>query len=149
MRTTDRGTRTWTRWAAIAAAAGGGCWIVKQAVIGATVPSTGGPPPESLAIAVFYLLGAVLMAAGASGLVARLTVGWPMALRVLAAVVLAPMIFWGVFTLVDMVVDAIAGPDAGWWWPGEGAILLTGLLFASAGAAALASARRQLVSTGA
>ena len=144
MRVTDARTRDWMRGAAVAAVAGGGCWVVKQGVIAATVPAGGGPPPESLLIAVFYLLGAALMAISGSGVVARLTVGWALPLRIAIAVVLAPMIFWGVFTLVDMVVDAIAGPDAGWWWPGEGAILLTGLLFATAGATALAAGRRTL-----
>ena len=148
MRSVDRSTQTWMRFAAIAAVAGGGCWLVKQGVIAASVPATGGPPPESLPIAVFYLLGAALMAISGSGVVARLTVGWGTGLRIVAAVVLGPMIFWGVFTLVDMVVDTIAGPDAGWWWPGEGAILLTGLLFATAGATVLVSPRRALAPTG-
>jgi hypothetical protein len=39
------------------------------------------------------------------------------------------------------VFDGIAGPDAGWWWPGEGAVLLTGALYASAGAVALTHLR--------
>jgi hypothetical protein len=137
MRTTMKTTRSWTAPAAMAAVAGGSCWVAKQGVIAMAMPATGGPPAESLPIAVFYLLGAVLMVLGAGGVVARLTVGRGTALRIVAAVVLAPMIFWGIFTLVDMVVDAVAGPYAGWWWPGEGAILLTGLLFASAGAVAL------------
>ena len=145
---TDETTRTWTRAAAAAALAGGGCGLAKQGVIAAAVPATGGPPPESLAIAVLYLLGAVLMAVGASGVVARLTVGRNTVLRIAAAVVLSPMIFWGIFTGVDMAVDAIAGSDAAWWWPGEGAILLTGLLFATAGATVLLSASRRLVTTG-
>lgn len=143
MRTTDEKTRTWTRAAAVAAVAGGCCWVAKQGVIALTMPATGGPPPESLPIAVFYLLGAALMAISGSGVVAWLTVGWGTGLRIAAAVVLSPMIFWVIFTVVDVVVDAIAGPDAGWWWPGEGAILLTGLLFAIAGLAALR--RRQPV----
>jgi hypothetical protein len=88
------------------------------------------------------------MAVSGSGIVARLTVGWATALRALAAVVLSPMLFFGIATLVDMLVDAIAGPDAGWWWPGEGGILLTGLLYAAAGGVALLSARRRLVTTG-
>jgi hypothetical protein len=136
-------TESWTRLAATAAVTGGLCWVAKQGVIAATVPASGGPPPESVPIAVLYLLGAALMAIGASGLVARVTVGWMTVLRVVVAVVVSPMIFWGVFTIIDMLVDSIAGPEAGWWWPGEGAILITGLLFASAGAVALL--RRQTV----
>ncbi len=137
MKPIDRTTDTWTKLAAIAAVVGGGSWLVKQVVIAATVPASGGPPPESVLIAVFYLAGPVFMVLGASGLVARLTVGWMAALRVVAAVVVSPVIFWGIFTLADVVIDAIAGPDAGWWWPGEGAIAVTGLLFAATGGAAL------------
>ena len=144
MGTIDRTTRTWMKAAAVAAVAGGVLWLGKQVVIAASVPATGGPPPESTPIAVLYLSGAALMVVGASGVVARLTVGWMAALRVVLAVVVSPMIFWGVFTLTDMVCDAIAGPDAGWWWPGEGAILITALLFAAAGTTALLAGRRQL-----
>ena len=144
MGTIDRTTRTWMKVAAVAAVAGGVMWLGKQAVIAASLPASGGPPPESLPIAVLYLSGAVLMVIGASGVVARLTVGWMAALRVVAAVVLSPIIFWGVFTLADMACDAIAGPDAGWWWPGEGAILITGLIFAAAGTTALIAGRREM-----
>ena len=144
MRAMDRTTGTWITAAAAAAVTGGLCWVAKQGVIVATVPSTGGPPPESLLIAVFYLAGAALMAVSASGLVAYVTVGRPMVLRV-AATLVSPLIFWGIYTLVDMIVDAVAGPDAGWWWPGEGAILLTGLLFAAAGAVALVRRRTAAV----
>ena len=145
MRAMDRTTGTWITAAAAAAVTGGLCWVAKQGVIAATVPSTGGPPPESLPIGVLYLVGAALMAVSGSGLVALVTVGRPMVLRVAAALVVSPLIFWGIFTLIDMVVDAVAGPDAGWWWPGEGAILLTGLLFAAAGAVALVRRRTAAV----
>lgn len=144
MGTIDRTTQTWTKVAAVAAVAGGVMWLGKQVVIAASVPATGGPPPESLLIAVFYLSGAALMVIGASGVVARVTVGWMTLLRVVAAVVLSPLLFWGLYTLVDMACDAIAGPDSGWWWPGEGAILITGLLFAAAGTTALLARRREL-----
>ena len=145
MRAIDRTTGTWITAAAATAVTGGLCWVAKQGVIAATVPPTGGPPPESLPIAVLYLMGAALLAGSGSGLVALVTVGRPTLLRVAAALVLSPLIFWGIFTLVDMVVDAVAGPHAGWWWPGEGAILLTGLLFASAGAVALVRRRTSAV----
>ena len=148
MRTIDRTTETWMTVAGVAAAAGGLCWVAKQGVIAATVPASGGPPPESLPIGVLYLLGVALMVVGASGLVARVTVGWLTALRIVVAVVVSPMIFFGVSTLIDTIVDTIAGPDAGWWWPGEGAILLTGLLFATAGAVALRSGARRVPDEG-
>jgi hypothetical protein len=144
MRTIDRTTESWIRAAAAAAVAGGSCWVAKQGVIAATVPASGGPPPESVPIAVLYLLGVALMIVGGSGLVARLGVDLPIVLRVAAAVVLSPMIFLAVSTVTDMLVDAVAGPDAGWWWTGEGAVLLTGLLFAAAGAAALRRRRTSL-----
>lgn len=104
----------------------------------------GGPPPASLPIAVLYLSGAALMAIGASGVVARLTVGWMVVLRVVVAVVVSPLIFWAVFTLADMICDAIAGPDAGWWWPGDGAILITALIFAAAGTTVLIAGHREM-----
>jgi hypothetical protein len=141
MNATDRTTRTWITAASAAAVTGGLCWVAKQGVIAASLPASGGPPPESLWIAVPYLLGAALMALSGSGLVALVTAGWLPVLRVAAAVVVSPMIFWVTFTLVDMVVDTVAGPEAAWWWPGEGAILLTGLIFAAAGAVALARRR--------
>ena len=145
MTTIDRTTDIWTKVAATAAVAGGGCWMAKQGVIAATMPPGGGPPAESIPIAVLYLSGVVLMAAGASGLVARLTAGRPMVLRGAAAVVVSPVVFWGLYTLIDMIVDGIAGQDAGWWWPGEGAVLITGVLFAAAGAAALSRGVRSSV----
>ena len=144
MRTIDRTTETWLTVAGTAAVAGGLCWVAKQGVIAATVPASGGPPPESLPIGVFYLLGVGLMVVGASGVVARGTVGWMTALRIVVAVVVSPMIFLGISTLIDMIVDALAGANAGWWWTGEAAILLTGLLFATAGVAVLAASRRQV-----
>ena len=145
MRAIDRTTRTWITAASAAAVTGGLCWVAKQGVIAATVPSTGGPPPESLPIGTLYLVGAALMAVSGSGLVAFVTVGRPMVLRVAAALVVSPLLFWGIYSLADMLVDAVAGPDAGWWWPGEGAILLTGLLFAAAGAVALVRRRTAAV----
>jgi len=145
MRTIDRTTGIWIRAAAASAVAGGLCWVAKQGVIAATVPASGGPPPESVPIAVLYLLGVVLMIGGGSGLVARVAVDLPIALRVAMAVVLSPMIFLAVSTLTDTLVDAVAGPDAGWWWTGEGAVLLTGLLYATAGAVALRRKHAPLV----
>ncbi|HLM05041.1 MAG TPA: hypothetical protein VK402_07655 [Blastococcus sp.] len=141
MRTSERTTSTWTRLAASAALAGGVAWLLKQVAIAATLRPDG-QPSEGLLIGVLYLLGAALLVVGASGVVARLTPAWPIAVRVGLAVVLAPAIFWGVFTGADALVDALAGPDAGWWWPSEGAIVVTALLFAAAGATALVSARR-------
>jgi hypothetical protein len=143
VRTIDRTTQTWTTVAAVAAVAGGATWLGKQAVIAAGVPATGGPPPESLLIGALYLSGAALLVVGASGIVARLTVGWMTVLRIGTALVVSPMIFWGIFTLVDMIIDTLAGADAGWWWPGEGAIAVTALLFAAAGTTALLARRRE------
>ena len=121
MRPTDGRRDTWTRVAAIAAVAGGGCWLVKQGVIAATVPATGGPPPESVPIAVFYLAGAALMADRWQ------RPGGPRDGRVdgraagpVAAVVLSPCSSSGIYTPWTRSSTRSPGPDAGWWWPGEG-----------------------------
>ena len=125
----------------MAALAGCGSWLVKQGLIAATLRPDGAPS-ENLAIAVFFLLGAVLLVVSASGLVARLTAGWHIGVLVGLAVVLSPMIFWAIFTGADAIVDTLAGPDAGWSWPSEGAIVVTAVIFGTAGAAVIAAGRR-------
>jgi hypothetical protein len=58
------------------------------------------------------------------------------------AVVSAPVIFFGVQTAMDAVVDALAGESAHWWWESEGGIVLTGLVFLGIGAVLLTGRRR-------
>jgi hypothetical protein len=142
MRTIDRMTDPWTRLAAVAAVAGGAVWLAKQVAIGLTVLVTDDGTPESLPIAVLYLAGAALLAVAASGPVARMTASWSTALRVPVAVAVSPMIFWGSFTLVDALCDAVAGPNGNWWVRSEGAIVLTALIFLALGAHALVRQRR-------
>lgn len=138
---TDGTTPTWTRTAATAAVAGGVVWLGKQGAIAATLEPDGSPS-ENLVIATLYLLGAALLVVGASGVVGLVTRSWLPALRIAAAVVLSPMIFWGVFTLADAVVDTVAGAGAHWWWASEGAIVVTAVLFGAVGGTVLAAGRR-------
>jgi hypothetical protein len=131
----------WTRVAAGFALAGGLAWLAKQvAIAGAIGPD--GAPPESGVIGTFYLLGVGLMLVGATGVGAWLLRGRPPLLWVPVAILLAPVVFFGVQAAADALVDALAGPDAHWWWTGEGGIVLTGLVFAGAGALVLTRSRR-------
>jgi hypothetical protein len=138
---TDQGSAMrWTRIAALCAVAGGAFWLVKQVAIAAL--ATGGEPPESVVIAACYLAGLVLMVVGASGLAARLLAGARALVWVPVAVVSAPVLFFGVQTAVDGLVDALAGPGAHWWWESEGGIVLTAVVFLVLGAVLLADGRR-------
>ena len=55
------------------------------------------------------------------------------ALWIPAAVLTAPVVFFGVQAGADALVDALAGPDAHWWWPSEGGVVLTALVFLAIG----------------
>jgi hypothetical protein len=126
--------------AGICAVAGGSLWLVKQVVI--AVSATGAAPPENAAIAASYLAGLALMLVGAGGPAARVLRDSRAAVWVPAAVVSAPVIFFGVQAAADGLVDALAGPGAHWWWEGEGGIVLTALVFLALGAVLLAGRRR-------
>jgi hypothetical protein len=130
----------WTRLAGICAVTGGALWLVKQLVI--AVSTSGAAPPENAAIAASYLAGLALMVVGASGPAAHLLRDAHPGIRVPVAVVSAPVIFFGLQTVADGLVDALAGPGAHWWWEGEGGIVLTALVFLALGAALLARGRR-------
>ncbi len=114
--------------------------MAKQAAIAASV-GPDGAPPENTGIGVLYLLGVALMLVGATGVGAGLLRGRPPVVWVPVAIVLAPVVFFGVQTATDAIVDALAGADAHWWWAGEGGIVLTALVFAGAGAVVLARSR--------
>ncbi len=113
------------------------------AAVAATVAATGESPPESALIGVLYLTGIPLMIVGASGVAARLLGGTAPIVWIPVAALSAPVIFFGVQAALDAIVDALAGPDAHWWWTGEGGIVLTALVFLLAGAMALRAERRR------
>ncbi len=132
--------RSWATAAGICAVAGGALWLLKQVAV-ALLASGDGPPPEHAVIATFYLLGIPLMIVGASGIAARLLGTASPIVWIPVAVLSAPAIFFGVQAVLDAVVDAVAGPDAHWWWPSEGGIVLTALVFLGIGAALLRGRR--------
>jgi hypothetical protein len=138
--TTDGMPRTWTRVGAACAAAGGAAWLVKQAVIAAS--ARGGEEPQNAAIAVFFFAGLALMLVGATGPAAWLLRRQAPGVWIPAAVVSAPLLFFGVQAGTDVAVDALAGPSAAWWWRSEGGVVLTALVFVGIGAALLGAARR-------
>ena len=133
-------TRTWTTVAGVCALAGGAAWVVKQGVI--ALSATGSEPPENAVIGTFYILGLALMIIGASGIAVRLLRRTAPVVWMPVAVLSAPVVFFGVETAVDAAVDALAGPDAHWWWASEGGIVLTALVFLGIGATLLAGRRR-------
>ncbi len=145
MKDIGRIARSWTTVAAISATAGAALWLAKQGAVAATVAATGAPP-ESALIGVLYLTGIPLMIVGASGVAAQLLGGAAPIVWIPIAALSAPAIFFGVQAALDAIVDALAGPDAHWWWASEGGIVLTALLFLVAGAMALRAERRRRTS---
>jgi len=139
LRQTTQTTRTWTTVAGACALTGGALWLIKQAVI--AVSADGAEPPENAFIGTIYLLAIPFMVVGASGVAVRL-LGRSSPLVRGTAAALAPLIFLGVQTAADALVDALAGADAHWWWPSEGGIVLTALVFLGIGASLLAGRRR-------
>jgi hypothetical protein len=139
--------KTWTTWRAVAtgcAVAGGTAWLAKQGAIAASV-GPDGAPPENPVIGVLYLLGVASMLVGATGVGLSLLRGRPALLRAGAAVVGAPLVFFGVQAGADALVDGLVGDGAHWWWSDEGGIVLTALVFLVGGATAW---RRSRVSPG-
>jgi hypothetical protein len=139
---TDQGRANtpWTKVAAVCAVAGGSMWLAKQAAIAAY--ATGGPPPENAVIATCYLAGLALMLVGASGPAARLLAGTRPFVWVPAALLSAPVLFFGVQLAADGVIDAAAGPEAHWWWESEGGILITAVVFLVIGGTLLRNGNR-------
>ena len=111
---------------ALAAIAGGAAWLAKITVIVAT----GGEVTSTGAAAVFYLLGAVLMAIGAATITLRLARG--SRLLQVVAVVAAPLLFFASFTLLDSIVATIDD---------EAGIALTGAVWLAVGLWAVRDSR--------
>jgi hypothetical protein len=132
--------RTWRTVAGWCALAGGTAWLLKQGAIALT--AQGAEPPENGIIAGFYVAGLGLMLVGASGVAALLLRRSAPVIWMAVAVVSAPVIFFGVQTAMDAVVDALAGESAHWWWESEGGIVLTGLVFLGIGTVLLTGRRR-------
>lgn len=116
-------TRTgWAHIGGIAAALGGLGWLAKIAVIVAT----DGRVDSEGAAAVFFVLGAALMALGSTAigvLVARRRARWVLAL----AVVASPILFVVSFAVLDGITKPLVSDRGPAYWEDEAGILVTGL----------------------
>lgn len=124
---------------AVIAAAGGAAWLAKMAVITASDGATGGT--SEAAAAVLYLLGVLLLAAGASAVTLRLARGRGRAATAVA-VLASPVVFWASFMLLEAVAKAVVGDTGPSWLKDEAGILLTGAVWLSVGAAAVRAGGR-------
>ena len=115
------------------AAAGGAAWLLKFAVIVAT----DGRVDDTGAAAVFFVLGAVLMAVGAATLTLRAARGRGTAI---AAALLAPLLWAASFMVLDPLAQGAVGDAGPSWLQDESAIALTGAVWLAVG---LVSRRRR------
>lgn len=114
------------------AAAGGAAWLLKFAVIVAT----DGRVDDTGAAAVFFVLGAGLMAAGAATLTLRAARGRGTAI---VAALLAPVLWAISFMVLDPLAQGAVGDAGPSWLQDESAIALTGAVWLVTG---LVCARR-------
>lgn len=117
---------------ALLAAAGGAAWLAKMTVILAT----DGRVDSEGAAAVFFVLGAVLLAAGASVVTLRLARGRGRA-AVTVAILASPLLFFASFMVLESIAKAVVGDAGPAWLSDEAGILLTGLVWLATGAIAL------------
>ena len=123
------------RWISTTAAvvtAGGLAWLAKLGVIAAT----DGRVTSSGAAAVFFVLGALLLAAGASAPVMRLlrpARRWTTAL----ALASGPLLFGLTFSLLDGAGKGLVGDAGPSWLPDEAGILATAVVWLVIGLALL------------
>lgn len=130
----------WITITAIAAAAGGIAWLSKLAVIAAT----DGRVTDTGAAAVFFLLGAVLLAGGAGCVTLRLLrrqSRW----TTVAALLSAPIVFFASFALLDSVAKAVVGDAGPAWLEDEVGILATGAVWLAIGLTLLRGSFRRTV----
>lgn len=111
---------------ALLAAAGGAAWLAKFAVIVAT----DGAVDDEGAAAVFFILGAGLMAAGAATLTLRLARG---AATVITAALAAPCLWAASFMVLDPLAQGAVGDAGPAWLQDESAIALTGVVWLALG----------------
>lgn len=116
------------------AAAGGAAWLFKFAVI----VGTDGRTTDTGAAAVFFVLGAVMMAVGAGTLTLRAARGRG---STIVAALLAPLVWAASFAVLDPIAQAAVGDAGPGWLQDESAIALTGLVWLTAGLLALRPSR--------
>jgi hypothetical protein len=111
--------------AAATAAAGGAAWVAKFAVLVAI------DGDDSALVAALYLLGATLMAVGASWVLVRIAGDRPFPV-VVGLALLAPILFFASYALIDAVAKPLAGDAGPGWLADEVGIVLTGLAWLTA-----------------
>lgn len=136
-------TNRWITITAAAATAGGLAWLSKLAVIAAT----DGRVTDTGAAAVFYLLGAVLLALGAGCTTLRLL--RPRARWATVATLLpAPLVFFASFVVLESLGKAAVGDAGPVWLEDEVGILATGVVWFATGFALLReTSHRQVAAT--
>lgn len=112
------------------AAAGGAAWLLKFAVI----VGTDGRTTDTGAAAVFFVLGAAMMAVGAGTLTLRAARGRGSAIL---AALLAPVLWAASFAILDPIAQGAVGDAGPAWLQDESAIALTGLVWLTVGLLAL------------
>lgn len=121
------------RWIAIggiASALGGLSWLAKIAVIVAT----DGRVDSDGAAAVFFILGAALMAIGATAIGVLLAERWSNVVLA-ATVALSPIVFVISFVVLDSIAKPLVGDRGPAYFDDEAGILVTGLVWLAIGIA--------------
>jgi len=108
--------------------AGGVAWLAKLAVIA----GTDGRVTDTGAAAAFFVLGAILLAAG-GGCVALRLLRPRRRLAAGVALALGPVLFFVSFTLLDGLAQAVVGSAGPAWLEDEVGILATGAVWLAIG----------------
>jgi len=127
----------WINIGGIAAALGGLSWLAKIAVIVAT----DGRVDSDGAAAVFFILGAALMAVGATA-IGVLLVGCRSKVALAVAVALSPILFFVSFVILDSIAKPLATDRGAAYWADEAGILVTALAWLAIGITLLGTAHR-------
>ncbi len=112
----------WVSIGSIAAALGGLSWLAKVAVIIAT----DGEVDSEGAAALFFILGAALMALGATA-IGVLLAGRRSRSMLAVAVALSPILFVVSFVVLDGITKPLVGDRGPAFWEDEAGILVTGV----------------------
>jgi len=128
----------WMKIATLALIAGASSWLVKLVVIVITDGADSGA--GEAAVAVFFLLGFVLLLSGSSAVGLWLTRGRGPVVRI-AAALLAPVTFLVSWNLLDPVGEALVGDLGPNYVREESGILLNALLWLALGILVAAGSR--------
>ena len=126
-------TRTIRILGAVAAAGGAACLLKFAVIVG-----TDGRTTDTGAAAVFFVLGAAMMAVGAGTLTLRAARGRG---STILAAMLAPVLWAASFAVLDPIAKGAVGDAGPGWLQDESAIALTGLVWLIVGLRALRPSR--------